>query len=588
MRPDEASATGGKEIAGMQIKTKARIAGQLAFVFGADAGSRTFEALEKLLRSYEGRIKPRKSGWSEKDTLLITYADSILGPEPPVKNLHGFLRKEMGDLISFVHLLPFYPFSSDDGFAVQDFRAVRPDLGTWEDIRHFAEDYRLVFDGVINHVSASGIYMQKYCQGDPAFADFFVALDPSTDTSKVMRTRNTPLLHDYETSAGKRWLWTTFSRDQVDLNFANPKVLIEIVDVLLFYAMNGASMVRLDAIPYMWKQLGTSCVHLPQAHELIKLLHCVFDIAAPHVLLLTETNVPHKENVTYFGDHGDEAQMIYNFALAPLVLWTIVKGNATVLTEWASGIRKVADGATYLNITATHDGIGMRPTEGLLPESDRMELVQLARRHNGDITGKRNSDGSISPYEINLNYFDAVNDPTGSEPLNLQILRFVLSQAITLSLIGIPGLYIHSLLGSRNYTEGVEKTGRARTINREQLSMDMLAAALADPNSLHALVFSQIKRLLQVRSTQSAFHPDADQEIPDQGPRFFMVRRINQQTGKIIVALHNVTNGKQTVSTSSFRLGNNCQDILTNESFDSSVSLAPYQFRWLKSSDSSS
>lgn len=565
----------------MQNEIRDRIATRLAFVYGSDVGARALGSIEALLRAYEGKIRPRPSGWSEKDAFLITYADSLLGPEPPIRTLHGFLRKHMGDLLSFVHLLPFYPFSSDDGFAVQDFRSVRPDLGTWQDIAGFADDYRLVFDGVINHVSASSIYMQKYCQNDPAFADFFISLDPATDTSKVMRTRNLPLLHDYDTAAGRKWLWTTFSRDQVDLNFSNPRVLLEIVDVLLFYAMNGASMVRLDAIPYMWKQLGTSCVHLPQTHELIKLFHDIYALAAPHVLLLTETNVPHKENVTYFGSSGDEAQMIYNFALAPLILWTLIKGNASGLTEWASGVHKVGDNATYLNITATHDGIGMRPTEGLLPEPDRASLVQLARDHGGDVTGKRNSDGSISPYELNLNYFDAVNNPSGREPLDLQIRRFVLSQAMTFPLIGLPGLYIHSLLGSRNYLEGVKTTGRARTINREQLRLDTLSAELANPQSLRSRVFGALRRLLKLRSTQPAFHPDADQEILDLGPRFFVVRRANQKKKAALVALHNVTGTDQTVSSSSFDLGDSCTDILTGETFDSSIPLASYLFRWL-------
>ena len=287
-------------------------------------------------------VAPKPSGWSERDALLITYGDSLLAPPAaPLSVLHRFLDSRVGDLLTFVHLLPFYPWSSDDGFAVTDFREVSPEFGTWDDVQALSGDYRLVFDGVINHVSASSVYMKGYAAGDPRYRDFFISLPPDTDTRSVLRTRNLPLLHDYETSEGTKWLWTTFSRDHVDLNYANPAVLLEILDVLLLYAARGASMVRLDAIPYLWKRLGTSCAHLPETHEVIKLIRDVYDLAFPHVLLLTETNVPHRENVSYFGDRGDEAQMIYNFSLPPLVLFALVTGDGTKLTQWARTIEKV-------------------------------------------------------------------------------------------------------------------------------------------------------------------------------------------------------------------------------------------------------
>jgi len=341
-------------------------------------------------------------------------------------------------------------------------------------------------------------------------------------------------------------------------------------------------MLRLDAIPYLWKQLGTSCAHLPQTHELIKLMRDVLDLVAPHVLLLTETNVPHRENLQYFGKQGDEAQMIYNFSLAPLILWSLVKGNATVLTEWARGLEVIGPRATYLNITATHDGIGMRPTEGILTEPERAELVQLARDHGGDMTGKRNADGSDSPYELNISYFDAINDPRSDEPEETQIKRFLASQAIPMALVGIPGIYIHSLLGSRNDYDGVKRTGRARSINRAQLSISDLQQELAQPESLRAMVFEGITRLLRLRGEQSAFHPDASQQILDMGPGVFAVRRENEVTGQMLVALHNVTAIEQTVSIGATGLGSSCKDLIAAEALrGAEVVLGMYQVRWL-------
>jgi len=558
------------------------ISQRLEFVYGLEKSREILPRVAALLERYRGRISPRIAGWSQKDALLISYADSILGgPDektPPLRTLHRFLKTHVGEALSYVHLLPFFPFTSDDGFAVTDFRAVRDDLGTWDDVREFAADYRLVFDGVINHVSSSSVYMKGYESGDPKYKDFFISLSPDTDTRSVLRTRNLPLLHDYRTADGLKWLWTTFSRDQIDLNFWNPEVLLEILDVLLGYAANGASMIRLDAIPYMWKELGTSCAHLPQTHELIKLIRDVLQAVAPHVSLLTETNVPHRENVTYFGDRGDEAQMIYNFALAPLILWSLVTGDASVLSRWAAGIEWIGPGATYLNITATHDGIGMRPTEGLLDEPARAALVQLAKDHGGDVTGKRNSDGTISPYELNLNYFDAVNDPRANESIELQIQRFMVSQAVPMALMGTPGIYIHSLLGSRNDYAGVKATGRARSINREQLAEESLCRELSQPQSLRAKIFNEMKRLLTLRAEQSAFHPDATQEILDYGREVFAVRRHNRQTGQTIVAAHNMT--AKPLHATQLPDG---RDLLAPDVNTIDVrTLAPYQIRWIE------
>jgi sucrose phosphorylase len=448
------------------------------------------------------------------------------------------------DEISFVHLLPFYPYSSDDGFSVIDYREVRKDLGDWDDIRAMGKDFKLVFDSVINHVSSQSHYLKEYLSGNPEYADYFIALPPDTDTSAVLRTRNLPLLHDYDSKEEKKWLWTTFSRDQVDFNFANPKVLLEIMDILLFYAEHGATMIRLDAIPYMWKRLGTSCAHLPETHALIKLFRDIFDVVAPHVILLTETNVPHHENIVYFGNSGDEAQIIYNFSLAPLILWSVFKQDATVLSDWATGVKKVSDRTTFLNITATHDGIGVRPTEGILSPAERMELCELARRHGGDITAKRNSDGSISLYELNINYFDAINDPGADESLELQIKRFMLSQTIPLSFIGIPGIYIHSLLGSRNWTEGVKQTGRERTINRKILQVDDVEKDLGDPGSIRAKVANEYRRLLKIRSGCRAFHPGSPQEVINLNPKLFCLRRWSEDGKEELFAIHNISSAE--------------------------------------------
>jgi len=560
-----------------------RIGGRLEFVYGPAVAASLLPRIEALIGRFEGRIPAGAAGWSQKDAMLITYGDSLPGANAPLRELHGFLRRHVGGHLSFVHLLPFYPYTSDDGFSVVDYREVRPELGRWEDIEAFSEDYRLVFDAVINHVSAASRYVKGFLEGDPAYEDFCISLPPGTDTSSVLRTRALPLLHEFPARDGVRWLWTTFSRDQVDLNFSNPEVLLEMLDLLLFYAARGASMVRLDAIAYLWKRLGTSCAHLPETHEIIKLFRDVYDAAAPHVLLLTETNVPHRENVSYFGNAGDEAQMIYNFSLAPLIVWSLHREDAGVLTEWARGIEWISPRAAYLNITATHDGIGMRPTEGILSEEERRELVQLARDRGGAMTSKRNADGSETPYELNLSYFDAINDPGRPSPVEWEVRKFLVSQAIPMAMMGIPGIYIHSLLGSRNDLEGVRRTGRARSINRHALPVADLEAELRSPGNRRRLVLDGILRLLRIRSEHSAFHPDARQEILSLHPAVFAIRRSNSGTGETVLALHNVSSVEARVPLPAGDARTGLQYLLGRETFrDAAVSLSPYQVRWLR------
>jgi sucrose phosphorylase len=357
-----------------------------------------------------------------------------------------------------VHILPFFPYSSDDGFSIIDYTAVNPEWGTWADIRQLGEHVRLMFDAVINHISCQSEWFQGFLRDDPQYAGFFIIVDGGADLSMVVRPRALPLLTPVETSTGKRFVWTTFSEDQIDLNFGNPEVLLRLVDVLLLYVEQGAEFIRLDAIAYLWKRLGTPCIHLEEAHRVVKLLRAVMDAVAPGVLLITETNVPHDENISYFGDGTDEAQMVYQFSLPPLTLHAFLTGNATYLTRWATTLQPFSSETTFFNFLASHDGIGVRPAEGILPPEEVQRLVDTTLAHGGFVSHKTDGDGAQSVYELNISYFDALSDPRDNEPLALQVDRFLAAQAIMLALQGVPGIYVHSLFGSRS--DGAYRTPR--------------------------------------------------------------------------------------------------------------------------------
>ena len=478
----------------------------------------------------------------ERDVILITYGDQIQEPEtPPLQSLYELISEHISDVINGVHILPFYPYTSDDGFSVVDYRQVNPTLGTWEDVRRLTGRYRVMFDAVINHISASSAWFQAFLRGEPPYNEYFITVDPSVDLSTVVRPRTSPVLTAFDTAHGRKHVWTTFSDDQIDLNYASPALLVEILDLLLFYVEQGAQLIRLDAIGFMWKEIGSSCIHLPQAHALIQAMRAMLDLAAPDVLLVTETNVPHYENISYFGDGANEAQMVYNFTLPPLTLHTFHAQDATALSAWAATLAAPSAQTTFFNFMASHDGVGVRPLEGILQQPAIDDLVERTLRHGGLVNYRTNPDGSRVPYELNIVYFDALNNPVADEPISVQIDRFLASQAILLRLAGVPGIYVHSLFGSRNWREGVAQTGQNRTINRRKFLRSELEATLDNRESLPHQVFTRYRRLLAARTSDRAFHPNADQQIVHFDPAIFSFVRVATDGSSRVLCLHNVS-----------------------------------------------
>ena len=558
----------------------------LTELYGKIAGQAAMTRLQAMLDRYRADLAVhtgQRGALSQRDAMLITYGDQVREPNvPPLQALAGFCEQHLIGAVSSIHILPFYPYSSDDGFSVIDYKQVDPALGDWEDVTRIGQTFRLMFDGVINHISAESEWFKAFLRDDRKYREYFIAVEDDPDLSQVVRPRALPLLTEVSTPAGKKKVWTTFSTDQIDLNYRNPAVLLDIIDTLLFYVTQSAEFLRLDAIAYLWKEIGTPCIHLPQAHRVIQLIRAVLDEVAPHVTLITETNVPHEDNVSYFGNGYNEAQLVYNFALPPLTLHTLHTGNARALTMWAASLSLPSGDVTFFNFLASHDGIGLNPARGILSDSEIEALVDRTVAHGGLVSHKQNPDGSHSPYELNINYFDALSNPSGGEPIGLQLDRFVAAHAIMLSIGGVPGIYFHSLFGSRGWPEGVQLTSRNRTINRQKIDRATLERELNDPTSLRHQVFSRLKHLLRVRSTSAAFRPSSPQRVLQFGEAIFAVLRDDR-----VLCLHNVSAQPQTI-----RLDRDWQTAIdliaarkTACDADGAVMLAPYQILWLTGND---
>jgi glycosidase len=554
----------------------------LGRIYGKKDAERAFEKIVSVIDRYAARKRKKEAFFSQEDVVLITYGDSLKkAGEAPLTTLHAFAGRYLKNAVSCIHFLPFFPYSSDDGFSVMDFFEINPELGTWQEVESIGRDFELMFDYVVNHFSSKSRWFQNYLQGKDGFKEFAIDVDPSTDLSMVTRPRSLPLLTEYKKADSQTvHLWTTFSADQIDFNFKSLDVLEKMIEVLLFYAERGASILRLDAIAYLWKEIGTSCIHLPQTHDMVKLFRAVLDLVAPDVIILTETNVPHDENISYFGDGRDEAQMVYNFTLPPLLFYSLVKEDAGKLTEWAAGLHLESEHNTFFNFTASHDGIGVRPLEGILDPDELDGLIDTVKANGGQVSYKKNPDGSESPYELNITYVDAIlgnASPPSPE-------KFLASQAIQYALPGVPATYIHSLLGSRNWIEGVRQTGRARTINREKLQIEKLISELNNPQSFRARIFFPYLNLIKTRKRQSAFHPNAGFEILQIDPKVFGVRRYSQD--QTIYALTNISSKPVSISLSETASTDRTTDLITGEKVKpAALHLNPYQYMWLAETD---
>ena len=604
----------------LEITSEARqkIFDRLCFLYGEDQAKQYLPELERMMKVYYAHKPPARieaehnfiaaNRFTEKDVILITYGDLLRSEtSSPLASLVHILEKVPGfkKAINTLHILPFFPYSSDRGFSVTDFRNVDPKLGSWHDLAKIGDSYQLMFDAVCNHTSSKSKAFQKLLSGNPEYKDIATVyrspdeLSPE-DRKLVVRPRTNDLLTKFQSIDGPIWVWSTFSADQIDLNYRNPKVLLWVIETLLLYVRRGADLIRLDAVTYLWQIPGTSCANLKQTHETIKLFRDIFDIIAPGVALITETNIPHEQNIAYFGNGYDEAQMIYNFALPPLVLHTFYREDTTALSQWAKKLEFPSKACTYLNILDTHDGIGLMGVKNILPAEDIDYLTIRAREHGVFISYRTGAEGKEEPYEINTTWFSALNFDGDNEALAVQIKRFVASRSIALALKGVPGIYLHGLIGTTNDVNTVLKTKYKRDINRQIISETSLYEELKLPNSKLSQLTKALGKLLEIRVRQRAFHPQGEQQVLTLCERCFIVLRVSPQGDEHILTITNISNQvcQLEIPLAELKL-DNCQSSISNTPKDNywydlidnrgwrvqqqkiSLTLQPYDVVWL-------
>ncbi len=533
-----------------------RVMPKLVSLYGEESAVEYIPELERICRVYhayktEETIKltnefDPKERFTQEDVILITYGDLILQDGvSPLETLSKFCGIYLHHTINTLHILPFFPYSSDRGFSVTDFETVDPRLGTWKNIEDLEKRYKLMFDGVINHVSSQSRWFQKFLEGTPHYKDYFISYNSYDDLtpqerSLIFRPRTSDILTKFHTVYGEKYVWSTFSPDQIDLNYKNPEVLIRAIEILLLYVRRGADIIRLDAITFLWANPGTSCANLEQTHMIVKIFRDILDLVAPHVALISESNIPHHENISYFGNGNDEAHMVYNFALPPLVLHTFYTKDSTELTEWAAELSPVSDTTAFFNFLDSHDGIGLMAVKDILSDRDIDNIIHTAKEHGAYISYKTDRNGEEIPYEINITWFSALN---GDDilPLRLQVKKFIASRATALVLQGIPGIYLHSFFGTKIDREATCRHESKREINRTIIDYETLIRDMENPETLTSQIVNRLNGLIELRIQQDAFHPNGAQQVLKVMPELFALLRTSPDKKQKILSLINIS-----------------------------------------------
>lgn len=527
-----------------------------------------------------------KERWNESHSVLITYADSIYkNGEATLKTLSGLLSKHFGSLSKVVHILPFLKSTSDGGFAVSSYDYLEEKFGGWDDLKNISKNHDLMADLVLNHVSSSHPWVQQFIKSqEPGISNVF-SPKQSLDWSNVVRPRSSSLFSQINTEDGPKQVWTTFGPDQIDLNWHNPKMTIEFLNLIITYLSNGIKWFRLDAVGFIWKESGTTCLHLPKAHSIVKLLRILLNNLLNNGVLITETNVPQKENLSYLIP-DDEAHMAYNFPLPPLLLEAIITSRADILNSWIFDWPILPEDTTLFNFTASHDGVGLRALEGLMNEQRIKELLINCEKRGGLVSHRRLSNGDDKPYELNISWWSAMED-SSRDAKRFQYERFILSQLFVMALKGVPAFYLPALLASENDIKSFSMTGQRRDLNREKFKSENLLAALNNPESNANKNLKYLRNAMDVRSELKQFHPCSEMKCLSKGRSDIVV--IKRSKGlESLFAIHNMTANKINYQLNDNDLPKindndfNTHDFLTSTKFNcKNISLDPFQVIWL-------
>ena len=529
----------------LTLKENKKIRSKLDNIYKISLSKKDIDKFEdeiiQIIKNFNKKNPKRKKNISEKTSLIICYGDSIYSNKKSSISLFKiFFQKKLKNYFNTIHFLPFYPSSSDSGFSVKDHYKIENKLGNWSDIKKISKSNDIMADMVINHSSARGLWFRNFLKNKKPGKNYFLTIDSKFDTSKVIRPRDHKLLKKINIFNKKEYLWRTFSADQLDLNFKNPSVLLRFIKIMINLINHGVTVFRLDAIAYLWKESGTKCINLKQTHEIIKLLRTICSYLNVETIIVTETNLPEKENLTYFGKN-DEANWIYNFSLPPLLIHAFLFENSSYLNQWSKKLPVTKNGNSYLNFISSHDGIGIRPTEGIFNQKILSSFLKRLKKNGSKFSYRKVKNKLKKVYEANITVFDALKKSDYDSKGKFFLERYVSAHSIMISFEGIPAVYFNSLFGKSNDEAKYIITGNNRDVNRYKWNYKNISKKLSNKNSKQSIFFQKISNLLSIRRKQKAFHPNASRHNINLGSKIFSFKRISINKKQTVICITNLS-----------------------------------------------
>ncbi|XVX19908.1 amylosucrase [Actinomycetota bacterium] len=556
--------------------------------------------------------------WFQRPDMVgyVCYTDRFAGTLREVPGRLDYLE-ELG--VTYLHLMPLLrPRSgpNDGGYAVEDYRSVDPRLGTMDDLRDVATELRgrgmsLVVDLVCNHTAREHVWARKAIAGDRDYQDYYL-MYPDRTMPDQWEQSLPEVFPDFApgnftwVDECSRWVWTTFNDYQWDLNYTNPRVFAEMLDVILALANQGVEVVRLDAVAFMWKRMGTNCQNQPEAHAILQAFRALTRIAAPGLILLAEAIVSPEDLVPYLGT-GDatnkECELAYHNVLMVSLWSALAEGNARLLTRTLERMPRIPSGTAWLTYARLHDDIGWAVTDenaasvgldGFLHRSFLSDFYSgaywgsyakgLVFQEN-PVTRDRRISGSLA----SLAGLERALAGGSEWDVHLAVQRILLLHNLVLAFGGVPLIYMGDEIGMLNdysFTGQPDHADDNRWVHRPR--MDWGAAERRhDPGTVEGRIFGGIRELARLRTQIGAFHAQAD-AVPvwlGNDSVFGLMR--TSPRGRILVVA-NVSPGPQWVSLQGFDQldpGSWLDDLVTGERTGWTFELPPYAVRWLVGTD---
>jgi amylosucrase len=556
--------------------------------------------------------------WLQREQAVgyVTYVDRFGGTLAGVREKLPYLR-ELG--ISYLHLMPLLrsrPAPNDGGYAVTDYGAVEPALGTMDDLRALAGDLRadgvaLCVDVVLNHTAREHPWAEAAMAGDPARLAFYRTFPDRAEPDRYEATLpevfpdTAPGNFTWEPQLG-RWVWTTFNAYQWDLDYENPEVFGAMAEVMLGLAEAGVDVLRLDAVPFLWKRVGTSCQNLPEVHQLLQAFRSVLRIAAPAVAFKAEAIVSPHDLVAYLGQgrhEGKECDLAYHNALMVLLWSALASRRVHLLTQTLRTMPPVPPGAGWLTYVRGHDDVGWAITEedaGAVGEDAHLHRRFLADFYAGDFPGsfargarfqpEPNGEARTSGTAAALAGLEGAIEDGDAEEARLAVRRILLLYAVAFAHGGVPLVYMGDELGLRNdgtYTADLTRRDDNRWMHRPW--MDWAAAGRRhDPGSIEGRLWAGLRRLIDARRATPAVHAQGRTDPLWTGnEHVFGLER--EHAGARLLLLANFSDHPQAVAAAvatdrgfAVHAGGGEPDGRPLRSYGDTLGLEPYQFAWLR------